>query len=168
MLKSQVSAIREPWTSRCSSWFQKTQRNQKSNCEHLLDHWKSKRVPEKHLFLLFWLCQSLWLCGSVVNWGIKRLSNFLKDPVQYMTRPDFEEGICFQGQPFKHRFGRSQQTIYIWLCDYKAFGIVPGNGYWIYNCVQSKGTRMVLFCIFSKNIKPWQGEARIEKCLKIV
>ena len=21
------------------------------------------RVPEKHLFLLYWLCQSLWLCG---------------------------------------------------------------------------------------------------------
>ena len=26
--------------------------------------WKSKRVPEKHWFLLYWLCQSLWLCGS--------------------------------------------------------------------------------------------------------
>ena len=25
---------------------------------------KSKRVPEKHLFLLYWLCQRLWLCGS--------------------------------------------------------------------------------------------------------
>ena len=25
---------------------------------------ESKRVPEKHLFLLYWLCQSLWLCGS--------------------------------------------------------------------------------------------------------
>ena len=32
--------------------------------KHLLDHWKNKRVPEKHLFLLYWLCQSLWLCGS--------------------------------------------------------------------------------------------------------
>ena len=29
-----------------------------------LDHRQSKRVPEKHLFLLYWLCQSLWLCGS--------------------------------------------------------------------------------------------------------
>ena len=28
---------------------------------HLLDYGKSKRVPEKHLFLLYWLCQSLWL-----------------------------------------------------------------------------------------------------------
>ena len=25
---------------------------------------KIKRVPEKHLFLLYCLCQSLWLCGS--------------------------------------------------------------------------------------------------------
>ena len=25
---------------------------------------KSKRVPEKHLFLLYWLCQSLWPCRS--------------------------------------------------------------------------------------------------------
>ena len=38
--------------------------NQRSNCQHPLDHWKSERVPEKHLFLLYWLCQSLWLCGS--------------------------------------------------------------------------------------------------------
>ena len=34
------------------------------NCQHPLDHGKSKRVQEKHLFLLCWLCQSLWLCGS--------------------------------------------------------------------------------------------------------
>ena len=40
------------------------QRNQRSNCQHPLDHWKSKRVPEKHLLLLCWLCQSLWLCRS--------------------------------------------------------------------------------------------------------
>ena len=25
---------------------------------------KNMRVPEKHLFLLYWLRQSLWLCGS--------------------------------------------------------------------------------------------------------
>ena len=25
---------------------------------------EKSRVPEKHLFLLYWLCQSLWLCGS--------------------------------------------------------------------------------------------------------
>ena len=30
-------------------------------------HWiieKSKRAPEKHILLLYWLCQILWLCGS--------------------------------------------------------------------------------------------------------
>ena len=31
---------------------------------HPLDHQKSKRVPEKHLFLLSWLHQRLWLYGS--------------------------------------------------------------------------------------------------------
>ena len=44
--------------------FRKGRGNQRSNCQHLLDHWKSKRVPGKHLLLLYWLCQSLWLCGS--------------------------------------------------------------------------------------------------------
>ena len=28
----------------------------------MLDHQKSKSVPEKHLLLLYWLCH--WLCGS--------------------------------------------------------------------------------------------------------
>ena len=30
---------------------------------YFMDHWKSRRAPEEHLFLLYWLCQSLWLCG---------------------------------------------------------------------------------------------------------
>ena len=34
------------------------------NCQYPLDHRKSNRVPEKHLLLLYWLHQSLWLCGS--------------------------------------------------------------------------------------------------------
>ena len=33
--------------------FTSLQRNQRSNCQHLLDHRKSERVPEKHLFLLY-------------------------------------------------------------------------------------------------------------------
>ena len=32
--------------------------------EAALDHWKSRRLTEKHPLLLYWLCQSLWLCGS--------------------------------------------------------------------------------------------------------
>ena len=61
---SQASAVHEPWTFRCSSWFYKRQRNQRSNCQYLLDRRKSARIPEKHLLRLYWLCQSLWLCGS--------------------------------------------------------------------------------------------------------
>ena len=36
-------------------------------------HWiteKSKRIPEKHQHLLYWLCQSLWPCGSPKLWKI--------------------------------------------------------------------------------------------------
>ena len=29
-----------------------------------IDHQKSERVQEKHLLVLYWPCQSLWLCGS--------------------------------------------------------------------------------------------------------
>ena len=50
--------------STCSSWIQKRQRNQRSNCQHPLDHQKSKRVPKKHIFLIYWLCQSLSPCES--------------------------------------------------------------------------------------------------------
>ena len=63
-LQQYVNCELSEWTVNFSSWFWKRQRNQRSNCQHPLDHWKSKRVPEKHLFLLYWLCQSLWLCGS--------------------------------------------------------------------------------------------------------
>ena len=38
----------------CSSWFQKRQRNQRSNSQHPLDHGKSKRDPKKkHIYFCF-------------------------------------------------------------------------------------------------------------------
>ena len=36
---------------------------------HSLDHGKSKRVPEKHLFLLYWLCQILVTVWITINCG---------------------------------------------------------------------------------------------------
>ena len=33
--------------------FRKSRGNQTSNCQHLLDHQKSKKIPEKHLLLLY-------------------------------------------------------------------------------------------------------------------
>ena len=50
--------------------LEKAESNQRSNCQHPLDHQKSKKVSEKHLFLLYWLCQSFWLCGPQTNWKI--------------------------------------------------------------------------------------------------
>ena len=44
--------------------------NQRSKCQHPLDHRKSKRIPEKHLLLFPWLHFSLWLCGSQQMWKI--------------------------------------------------------------------------------------------------
>ena len=38
---SQASTVHELRISRCSSWIQKRQKNQRSNCQHLLDHRKS-------------------------------------------------------------------------------------------------------------------------------
>ena len=52
-----------------------------------------KRVPEKHLFLLYWLCQSLWLCGSQ-----QTVENSLRDG---NTRPSdlpLEKPICRSGR----------------------------------------------------------------------
>ena len=49
---SQVSTVCEPRTCRCTSCIQKRQRNQRSNCQHLLGHRKSNRIPEKHLVSL--------------------------------------------------------------------------------------------------------------------
>ena len=41
-----ASAVYEPRTSRWTSWVLKRQRNQRSNCQHPLDHGESKRVPK--------------------------------------------------------------------------------------------------------------------------
>ena len=50
--------------------FWRAKRNQRSNYQHPLNHRKSKRVPEKHVFLFHWLCQSVWLYGSIKQWKI--------------------------------------------------------------------------------------------------
>ena len=51
-----------------------------------MDHQKSKRVVEKHLFLLHWLCQSLWLCGKKIffwDWKVSDTTEQLNslDPI---------------------------------------------------------------------------------------
>ena len=43
----QASTVFELKNSRCTSWIQKRQRNQRSNCQHPLDHRKSKGISKK-------------------------------------------------------------------------------------------------------------------------
>ena len=53
------------------------------------DHRKSNRVPEKHLLLLYWLCQSFWLRGSQ-----QTVENYSRDG---NTRPPYvppENPVC--------------------------------------------------------------------------
>ena len=47
---SKASTVHELRNSRGSSWIQKRQRNQRSNCQHPLGHRKSKRVPKNFCF----------------------------------------------------------------------------------------------------------------------
>ena len=67
---SQASTRCEPWTSRCSSWFSKRQRNQRSNCKHLLDHWKkqeSSRKTSTSALLITPKPLTVWI---TINWKI--------------------------------------------------------------------------------------------------
>ena len=50
------------------------------------------RVPEKHLFLLSWLCQSLWLCGSP-----QTVENALRDGNTRPLDQPLEKPICRSG-----------------------------------------------------------------------
>ena len=52
---------------------------------------KAKEFQKKHLFLLYWLCQSLWLCGSQQTVE----SSYLKRWEYQTTLPSSWE-ICMQ------------------------------------------------------------------------
>ena len=53
MLKILQARLQQYVTHELQAGFRKVKKNQRSSCLHLLDHQKSKRVPEKHLFLLY-------------------------------------------------------------------------------------------------------------------
>ena len=74
---SKASILHKPRTSRCSRWIEKRQRNKRSNCQHLLDHRKNKRVPEEHL-LSYWLLQSSQCVSQLTVWITTNCGKFLK------------------------------------------------------------------------------------------
>ena len=47
--------------------------------------WKTKKVPEKHLFLLYWLCQSLYCVDHNQLWNILQEMR-LSDHLTYLLR----------------------------------------------------------------------------------
>ena len=52
---------------------------------------KSKSFPEIHLFLLYWLCQSLWLCWS------QTVENSERDGNTITPDPPLEKPVCRSG-----------------------------------------------------------------------
>ena len=63
---------------------------------------KKKRVPEKHLLLLYWLCQSLWLCES------QQTGKFLKRWEYQTTLPaSWETYIQVKKQQFITGHGKT-------------------------------------------------------------
>ena len=64
---------------------------------------ESKRVPVKHLFLLYWLCQSLWLCGS------QQTEKFWKR-WEYQTTWSASWEICMQVRKQQLELDMEQQT----------------------------------------------------------
>ena len=64
---------------------------------------KSERIPEKHLLLLYWLCQKLWLCGS------QQTGEFLKRREYQTTLPASWE-ICMQVKKQQLELDMEQQT----------------------------------------------------------
>ena len=75
------------------------------NCQHLLDHQKSKKVPENHLLPLYWLCQSLCLCGAQKNCG-----KFLKR-WEYQTTLLASWEICMQVKKEQLEPDMEQRTV---------------------------------------------------------
>ena len=81
----------------------KRQRNQRSNCEYLLDHQKIKSIPEKHLLLLNWQHQGLRL------WVTTKCGKFFKTWKYQTTLPASWE-MCMQVKKQQLELNMEQQT----------------------------------------------------------
>ena len=84
----QASAVCEPRTSRCTSWVSKRQRNQRSNCQHQLDHRESKGIPEKTS-----TSASLTMLKPLTVWITTNCGKFLKS-WEYQTTLSVSRETC--------------------------------------------------------------------------
>ena len=73
LLQVSLSTLSELRTYRCSSWISKRQRNQRSNCQHPLDHRKSKRIPESIYFCFIDYAKAFDCVDHNKLWKIKEM-----------------------------------------------------------------------------------------------
>ena len=64
---------------------------------------KARELKKKHLFLLYWLCQSLWLCGSQ-----QTVENFSR--WEYQTTWPASRETCMQVRKQQLELDMEQQT----------------------------------------------------------
>ena len=81
----------------------KMERNKRSNCQHSLDHRKSKSFLEKRLLLLYWPCKSLWPYGSQQT--VENLQRW-----EYQTTLPASWETCMQVKKQQLELDMEQQT----------------------------------------------------------
>ena len=101
---SYTSAVHEQRTSWCSSWILKMQRNQRSNCQHLLGHRKSKRITEKTS-----TSASLTTLKPLTVWITTNCEKFLSR-WEYLTILPASCKICMQIKKQQLELNIEQQT----------------------------------------------------------
>ena len=94
------------WTANFQmfNWIYKRQRKQRSNCQHPLDHQKSKRVTEKHLHLFFTAYAKASDCWITTNSG-----EFFKR-WEYQTTWPASWDICMKFKKQQLELDMEQQT----------------------------------------------------------
>ena len=85
---SQASIVHELRNSRGKSWIQKRQ-NQRSNCQHPLDHRKSKRIPGKTSASV-----SLTTLNPLTMWVTTKCGKFFRDGTTGPPHLSPEKSVC--------------------------------------------------------------------------
>ena len=92
ILLSEAPVVHEPRTSRCINWIQKSQKNQRSNCQHSLDHRKSKGIPKAIYFCFTDYTKAfVWITRNCGNLLTRRERQTLSLPPE---KPEGSSGSC--------------------------------------------------------------------------
>ena len=100
---NQTSTVCEPWTSRCSSWIWKRQRNWRSNWQHPLDNQKRKSSKKTSTSALWTMPKPLTV------WTTTSCGKFFKRWEYQTSWPDSWE-ICMQVKKQQLKMDKEQQT----------------------------------------------------------